>query len=313
MLFCRAVIVLFVFLMLCEQTQGTTKLNAEGFATGDTTILHLTEPHTTYYAGTSAEWFVDSTRALTIQEVSSPRFNNAFRPSSVQYPQFGITSSAVWFRLRLRKWYDDQYNNQAAWTLAAAGTFADSVEVYCLSNHDGQMRGQKEWHKQVSGVAVAAGNRPLHSLAASFPLRLEHDSTETIYLRFSSTTSILAELILYPSDTFIKKEICNTLTVGTIYGVFIFTILYNCVLWLTLRDRIYGLYVGYALVNAFTFTLNVGYLALYGTTSTIPNIFISLPPVAQILSAVSGALFCRQFFGLRETYPVWNHILMFYV
>jgi len=64
--------------------------------------LALTDEQDRYPLGLFLELLEDSSRELTIDEVSSPEYAARFTPSHVEVPNLGYTDSAYWVRLSLR-------------------------------------------------------------------------------------------------------------------------------------------------------------------------------------------------------------------
>ena len=212
---------------------------------------------------------------------------------------FGYSASAYWLRATVQAGTGTVPGNE--WLVEVGYASLDRVTLY-VDGPDG-------------ATEQSAGDRQPFSVRAFphrhfvFPLTLPPGETRTLYVRIQSEGSLTAPVTLWAPRAFQvhNQEIYAALALY--YGMLLALGLYNLLLYFSLRERIYLVYV------AFVAAMAVGQLSLNG----LGNQFLwpGLPawgnvalPSGFAATGFFGALFTRQFLMTRGRYPRIDRLLL---
>ena len=154
-------------------------------------------------------------------------------------PNFGLSTNTCWFRLALRNVVEDQPH----WVARIDNALLSEIEMFLLSDSSSLPIDQ-----QRAGLSVPFSERrlPYHSIA--FPLLLEPEENYTLLLRLQSPYSLQLPLTLESRDQFSRYSHGSILIQGLFIGGMLIMILYNLVLYSSVREPVYLLYVCWTLV-----------------------------------------------------------------
>ena len=191
---------------------------------------------TTYF-----EVLEDPSRTLTLQEVQSPAYAQQFQGGHppAQSLSYGATRSAYWLRLSVR-------NNTyfpVHRMLEIANARLTQVDFY---SHD------------VAGVdtAVATGmvapfaSRPYANRFLVFPVDLPPAAERTIYIRVLSTAPLFVPARIWEPGRFHVHERNDYQMQSLYFGMCLAMVLFNLLLFISLRDGIYVYYVSLIIFTA---------------------------------------------------------------
>src|SRR5512133_1522606 len=154
----------------------------------------LTDEQGAYPLGLYMDILEDPTRKLTVEDVSSPAYNNKFFASQSQVPIFGFTDSAYWVRITVR----NETRNHDDWLIDVLYSNMQYVDFYTpLPNGEG-------FTVKQSGSLRPPETRDLHYPRVIFTYTLSPGEQNTIYLRFQSGTSMTLNLTLWRNMLFIN-------------------------------------------------------------------------------------------------------------
>ncbi|MGK0443318.1 MAG: diguanylate cyclase [Bermanella sp.] len=192
---------------------------------------------------------------------------------------FGFSNHAYWLKFEV-----DNHNvlNQE-WALELAYPLLDSVDIYVVNTH-----------KQVisyfyGGDKTAISEKFVLHPNIVFPIDLFPYDATTIYARIESEGSIQVPLVFWEWDDFNFYTLTHFLFQGLFYGMVLIMALYNFMVWLSEKERVYLTYVSYILIFA-TFQLSlhgIGYQFIW------PD----FPVVNQYITQVSMVLVCLALFS----------------
>jgi len=233
----------------------------------------------------------DPAAALGIEAVRSPRFAPSFSPARVDVLNFGYTDSAWWLCFTLI--------NRAAlprqMMLEIRYPSIDAIDVY-VPGPDGRMRVQRGGDRQPFPMRVVQNRNHV------FPLTLAAGAEATVFVRLASSSVLTAPVHLWTPEAFAAQERDTQLLLGLFYGLVFALLLYNLMLYVALRERIYLIYVCY--VASFgIFLLSFDGLAfqyLWPESVWIANHALATALAATLLF---GAWMAREFLSLRDQAP----------
>lgn len=191
----------------------------------------------------------DPSRALTVQAVSTAEMARQFQYGLASGASFalGFTRSAYWFRLDIGNSGDEPVQR----LLVVSNPRISLVDAYVP---DGQ-----------GGYAVwrTGADRPQTSKAYDnrnfvFPLQLAAHSQQAVYLRVESSIGLLVPLQLWSVEAFHAHERSDYMARSGYVGIAVAMILFNLMLFIALRERIYLLYVCFVLGTVGCVTIKNG-------------------------------------------------------
>ncbi len=262
----------------------------------------LTDDQERYPLGHMLEYLKDSTGTLTLDDVLSPENQGRFIRSTKDVPSFGLTSSAYWVRIRLRS----QAARTESWQLELG--FPNMQEVTCF-RPGGEGKGF-DMVRTGTHHDFLTRNSPYHHFVFRIPL--PQGTEQTLYLRLRNDWAMIFPLTLWTPEAFIHSSRVDYLQLGLVYGALILLIIYNLFLWLALKERNYGYYVG-----VLTCTL-LGHMVYQGLAGQYlwpasPHLtdlgMLVLFPVISIL----GMLFAISFLDTRKRSPVGHRVILGFI
>jgi diguanylate cyclase (GGDEF)-like protein len=117
---------------------------------------------------------------------------------------------------------------------------------------------QGTYQSVTTGCDVPFATRPYPNRNFVFPLTLPAQSEQVIYLRMESTVGLLIPAQLWTPQAFHAYERNDYLGQAWYFGMATAMVLFNLLLFLALRDRIYLLYVSFVGCTAFTLAIKNG-------------------------------------------------------
>ncbi|QEL66413.1 hypothetical protein OTERR_29370 [Oryzomicrobium terrae] len=241
----------------------------------------------------------DPSAALTIAQVQEAAQAGRFRPVAGQGQDinFGYSASAYWLRATVRA----GEGMAGEWLLEVGYASLDHVTLFVPGR-----QGVASWS---SGDLMPFAARYYPHRNFVFPLALTAGEPQILYVRIQSAGSLTAPLTLWAPRAFQVHNQELYAALSLYYGMLLALGLYNLLLYFSLRERIYLVYV------AFVAAMAVGQLSLNG----LGNQFLwpDLPawgnialPSGFAATGLFGALFTRLFLRTRGRYPRIDRVLL---
>ena len=257
--------------------------------------------HTPSYAVAShIDFLEDASGVLTIAEVAGA--SNKFHPVTISGNSeinFGYSSSVYWLRLIT----DTQATTPNDLLLEVGFPSLDHVEFYSEPDTG------DHWEKLEVGDLMPFAARPVVHRNFIFPLHNQQIGLHTIYLRIHSSGTLTIPLHLWQADAFDLNN-QNTYTALALYfGMLLALMLYNLLLYFSLRDRNYltyvcvviGMVVGQASLTG------LGNQFLWPNWPAWGNVAL---PVGFAVTAFFAALFTRSFLQTAQMAPRHDRVII---
>ena len=273
-------------------------LGAPFFASAQPPVL-LTDGQDRYALGKAVAYLEDPSGTMNIDDVASPETSSRFVRSRLDVPSFGLTESAYWVRVRLR-------NHNAGireWRLVLGFPNMQQVECYRPSADGSGFDAVR------TGTRHPFSSRDIPSHLFAFVLVLPPDTDQTVYLRFQNDWTMMFPLTLWSPDGFARYCQREIWTLGIVYGALLCLIVYNLFLWLALKDRDYGYYVGILLCMLTGQVVYEGFAGQYlwpDSPAWTDLSLILFIPVVSIL----GTMFAVSFLDTRKRSPVGHFAIV---
>lgn len=191
----------------------------------------------------------DPQGSLTLADVQRPDIAAQFKqdlPASSALG-LGFTRSAYWLRLPLR-------NSSAVDVqrmLAVENPRISQIQAY-IPDAQGQYRAL------ITGCDTPATSKAYPNRNYIFPLSLPANAEQVLYLRMQSSVGLLIPLQLWAPQAFHAHERDDYVGQAWYFGIATAMILFNLMLFVALRDRLYLLYVTFASLTFATLAIKNG-------------------------------------------------------
>ena len=245
------------------------------------------------YALSRSFMFLEDTRGdLAFDDVLKPSAQAAFRSVALSGPgaNFGLTASAIWLRVTLKA----QPDAPADWLLEVAYPPLNELDLYVSA------AGAVE--HQAAGNLRPFATRAIMHRNHVLPVRLAPGGHTTLYLRVRSQGTVSVPATLWQPAALWRNDQGSYATLSLYFGLLIGLLLYNLLLFSSVRDVGYLIYVG------FVASMGIGQAALTGLGGqflwpgwTWWN-FVS-PAVGLSAAAVLGLMFARNFLSSPVRMP----------
>lgn len=245
--------------------------------------------------GRELSYLQDAGNRLGIAEVAAPAFAGRFTPVTQQVANFGYSDATVWLRTELhnRSSNDD-------WLLALQYSQLDCVDFYLLDRHGRLLH-------QAAGDSRPFALRPVRHRHFVFRFQLPPGESATLYLQARSAGTLLLPLAITTPQLLQEADHRDQLLAGIYAGTLLAMLVYNLLLYLSLRERGYLYYVLYiasfGVVQATFYGIGSEYL---WPERHLNNIAL---PLGMGVTAVFLGLFSLRFLQLRQQWPAAARVI----
>lgn len=219
-------------------------------------------------------------------------------PQTGPATNFGLTSAAIWLRVTLRAARDAP----ADWMLELAYPPLDRVELYTPDGKGG-------FSRQVGGDLSPFAERAVVHRNHVMPVRLKPGAAATLYLRVSSGGTVSAPVKLWQPAALWRHDQGEYASISLYFGLLIGLLLYNLLLFFSVRDRAYLIYVAFVACMAVAQAALTGFGAQFLWPGLLWWNSVS-PPVGMAATAVFGLLFARSFLSSALRMPRLDRLML---
>jgi signal transduction histidine kinase len=213
--------------------------------------------------------------------------------------KFGITDKAYWARATL-------VNNAVdtkSFYLVSEDPRTDDIAFYFLD-------GERLLFKSHTGDHTPFASRGFFYRGFAFLMSLQPGESRQVYLRFASTAPLEIDMQVYPTWS-LEDEAAKTGDAGTLYfGAMAAIILFNFLLFVSSREKIYLSYCLFQGVTAGAISISFGsaYGLLWPESPYINSLMsLLLPSLAPALALI----FTASYLGVREkSHGLWWTMLL---
>ncbi|HDZ57726.1 MAG TPA: hypothetical protein ENI17_07440 [Pseudomonas xinjiangensis] len=242
------------------------------------------------------EYFQDSGQ-LDIQAVQSLN-DSDFLQSSEQVPNFGFTSSRYWFRTQLIR----EPAADSRWILELRYAPLDLIGVFLLDGN-GDLLFEKH-----GGDSVPFADRPIKNRNFTVALPLPPDEPVWLYVSVQTEGSLQLPAVLFSSARFVAEARDEQYLQGLYYGVLLSMLLYNLLIFASIRDASHLYYIFY-IAGFAIFQLTLNGLAFEYLWPELPAWNNRALPITIALSMAALLLLTQSFLQTRMTTPRLDPVL----
>ena len=257
----------------------------------------------------STEYLRDPSRHLSLSDILQPTYSRAFRQTTSESLVFGWTRDAVWLRTSLRA------ANKAealSWVLDVGFMSLDSVSLFVpVSGGSANGAGGVAWRELRSGGSVPFAMRDERYARVMFPLTLpSQDSVLTVYVRIVATNSMYLNMFLTERRTLENSLEEHNLIILLLLGVMVSALLYNAVMFVSMRDKLYGYYIFYTASVICSYTTIHGLVIKHFVPVLVPYIG-SIISVSFFLTYIGALLFGKEFLLTSRFAPRFERFMVY--
>ena len=272
----RRIFALLVFLLTCSNihadTSGTLNTSKNYDAIGEF-VAYLTE----------------TSKPLTLQQAQTAYNSGIFSKWDRPVLGFGIGTSPVWLHFTVA----NESAEAATRRLIIENSWLDHADVFIIKDN-------KIISHKTQGDSQPFKDRAIQHRFFVF----EHDYTpgiSEVYIRTATPDPLLLPIFFGNEQASAARDVTNGYSYGMLYGIIIALLLYNLLLYLSIKQKRYFFYVLYLLMFLFANGSYTGHgYSLFWPDSVWLQQWIN--PIAISLFATSGILFAFSFLKIRKLF-----------
>lgn len=240
--------------------------------------------------------YTDPTGSQTLADIESPRIQAQFSggsSASTSELNFGFTDATYWIRFTLERSPQAPTN----WILEIPYLNLNSIRLYSPGLPPVQV-----------GTNFSATLKPIFYPLYALPISVS-TSSQVFYLQVQSSYALSVPMTLWSSAAF-SHQFANSLIVQALYfGGILSLAIYNFLLFLSLRERSYLVYSGFAIVMGLAMFAGNGFGRLYFWPES-PHWDNIAQTVFFGLTGALSLLFAADFLRIRQIAPRVHHLLL---
>ncbi|QSX29311.1 GGDEF domain-containing protein [Shewanella cyperi] len=227
---------------------------------------------------------------LSFEQVQRLATERQFSPLGNRSPNFGFSKSAWWVQLTLH----NSGRKQQDWYLRQDYPLIDFLDLWQPQ--------EQGWLVTSTGDRRPFHSRPLDNRTFVFPLTLAPDETKTLFLRFQTQGSLNIGLEALSAEGLVSQVGHEYLFMGIYYGGFAVLLVYNLILFMTVRERAFIFYVLYVFSYGLYMSVHNGlsFQFLWPDNSWLANKSLLL---LLALSLFGALRFTREILGSAQLLP----------
>ncbi len=252
--------------------------------------VELSNSRESYNLGKSVQILEDKTNKLTFADVTKKEMSSKFILSKQDVPNFGYSHSTFWLRFELTS--KEELENNLYFMIACP--YIRGIDLYLPENNS------QTFKLKQGGTNFPFIHREI--LNRYFLFKLNKNPSGIYYVRVKNNTSLTLPISITTMKHFSESSNIELFIAGITYGIFIVMLLYNLLLFVTIRDINYLYYIAYiAAMTMLQFVLNgFAFQFLWPSNSKWEN--ISNAPMAG-LTLFFASLFFRHFLETKKNLP----------
>ena len=205
----------------------------------------LKDPGSVYRMDRYAEVLLDSNGKLTIENILAPDIQQKF--STGGKLTFGYISSTIWLRVNTKR-----LTEETQWYLEIPAPYLEFVDFYQLQD-DGSLK------HSVAGYYRRQSEKEISHTGHVINLNFDARDENTIYIRVAGDGPKTFPIYILEEEKFREKIRVEDLGYGVFYGILIVMFFYNLLLYFSLKQINYLLYILTIICTSVIFASASGY------------------------------------------------------
>ncbi|MDX1959311.1 MAG: 7TM diverse intracellular signaling domain-containing protein [Leptospiraceae bacterium] len=262
--------------------------------------IRLIKPEGKIVIGIYTEYLEDKEGELGFQDILKKE--TGWVQSQQKNLNFGFATSAYWIRFQIENL---QIQNQN-WLLEISYPFLDRIDFYSQDKTG-------KYQVETTGDQFPFSNRKIPNRKFILTVPLSNESTKVYYLRIESKGgSNSFPAILYSPEELIDNENSETISIGIFYGVFFALLIYNSILFISIKDKSYFYYIFQLISSILLFCAinGLGQMYLWPNWVWFNN---KAFPIFGNIAITSICLFLRNYLSTKINTPIAHKYLKFLI
>lgn len=236
------------------------------------------------------KYFLDEKNYLTTENI----WQNIDKFKLMDKHNFGFKSSAnVWILIQ----FDNRTNNERSGIVHLPYSSLDYIEVTEYTNN-------KLSDQYIIGDRVPFENRQIMTNGFAIPYTLKAEQSKDIVLKINTEGALNLKIEFMNMKEFLGSQKSTSLLLGFYYGAVFLMLIYNFILFLTIKDRTYFDYVTFHFVFLLL-QLNLNGLGFQYLWPSLPDINIYSISVTMALANYFAIELTLSFLELKK-YDIKN-------
>ncbi|MBD0405225.1 7TM diverse intracellular signaling domain-containing protein [Flammeovirga sp. EKP202] len=202
---------------------------------------------------------------------------------------FGFLEKTLWLKIPIE--HDVEHNKN--WYFEIANPNIDYLKVYLAEE------GQKNYISWELGDIFPFNARVINHRNFVVPFELKKDTQYNVYLKVYSSNGIHLPMKIYSSDAFLEYSLFSEMLYGLYFGIILIMVLYNLMIFFSLKDINYLLYVLPIVSNVIYFSSYSGHNYQY-LHQWSPGLQKFVAPIAISLWIITSSIFTLSFLKVRN-------------
>jgi signal transduction histidine kinase len=193
-------------------------------------IYLLDNPAATHRLDNNVLVFIDSTSTVSIDHVSSARYQKKFKESGGKL-KFGYLEPNLWLKISTRT-----TRPQTNWYLEIPAPFLEYVDFY-------QLREDGTWQHSTAGYYIKQSERAIAHTNHVIRLNFLTDSSNTVFVKIAGKSPKTFPVMAVEESKFNATVRLEDIGYGIFFGILAVMFFYNLLLYITLKQTDYLLYI----------------------------------------------------------------------
>lgn len=194
--------------------------------------------------------YIDDSEQLTHADILREGIQQQFI-SSKGTLKFGYSKATIWLKLSVKK-----TSSSAEWLFELPAPFLEFVDFY-------QQQTDGSWSHHESGYYREQSKRVISHTSQLEPLVFGGDSISHVYVKVAGRSPKTFPVYIIEKEHFYEKTRFEDIGYGIFFGILIVMFFYNLVIYLTLKQTNFLLYICTIICTFFIFASATGYAGKY--------------------------------------------------
>lgn len=256
----------------------------------------------------------DKEGTLDINDVSADSMKDKYIYYNKETLNFKFTSSAYWCRLIIIDTLSEHASGiltsgkNRTWLLIRNDPILEDIRVYYKDyNESGNSFIEKK-----AGSIVPTKDKAIKANDFIAALPIYKDIPDTIYIRVKSASQFIISFNMLTNGEYVIRSSQRNMFHGVFFGIFLLLIIYNSILYFSIKNKVYLYYILYIGSFAlFIFILQGYYFEIIGRSFEHDYFILAL--ITVTITATFWLLLTREFLSTKQYFPKIHQLLTFLV
>lgn len=239
----------------------------------------------------------DKNQEWTIEDVSSAAFKDKFVLNQSSYPYNENIKSAYWIKFKVK----NNAKSDKAFLLESYAPHTNNWQVFIPH--------EKGFQLKQSGLDLYFYDREYVNKNLILDLPLDTSKVHTFYARVLSSNHSSFDFRIKPARYFFFYSVNEYYFLGLYYGIMLIMAIYNLLMFISLREKVYIYYVLYVFCGILTTLADdgIGYQYVWIHFPHINGLIG--PHIAPAFLLITFVLYSREFLHLNKLFPQYDRII----